>query len=113
VKLVTFSVGARTSYGILADGGIVDAGARFGSVLPDVRAVLDADALGRLERLGGSGADFRVDDVTLRQPVLRPGKIVCVGVNYAGRNAEYKDGSDQQKYPSLFRSSTTKARSPS
>jgi 2-keto-4-pentenoate hydratase/2-oxohepta-3-ene-1,7-dioic acid hydratase in catechol pathway len=33
---------------------------------------------------------------------VRPGKIVCVGVNYTGRNAEYKDGSDAPKYQSLF-----------
>jgi 5-carboxymethyl-2-hydroxymuconate isomerase len=29
-------------------------------------------------------------------------KILCVGVNYGNRNAEYRDGSDQPKYPSLF-----------
>ncbi len=26
----------------------------------------------------------------------------CIGVNYADRNAEYKDGSDAPRYPSLF-----------
>ena len=35
-------------------------------------------------------------------PFSRPGKILCVGVNYPERNAEYKDGSDAPKYPSLF-----------
>lgn len=35
-------------------------------------------------------------------PFPRPGKILCVGVNYPERNAEYKDGSDAPKYPSLF-----------
>jgi 2-keto-4-pentenoate hydratase/2-oxohepta-3-ene-1,7-dioic acid hydratase in catechol pathway len=34
--------------------------------------------------------------------LLQPGKIICVGVNYPERNAEYKDGSDTPKYPSLF-----------
>ena len=27
---------------------------------------------------------------------------MCVGVNYLGRNAEYKDAADRPKYPSLF-----------
>jgi len=40
--------------------------------------------------------------VRLLKPIGRPGKILCVGVNYADRNAEYKDSSDQPKYPSLF-----------
>ena len=35
-------------------------------------------------------------------PFARHGKIICVGVNYPERNAEYKDGSDVPKYPSLF-----------
>ena len=35
-------------------------------------------------------------------PFRRPGKIICVGVNYPERNAEYKDGSEAPKYPSLF-----------
>ena len=35
-------------------------------------------------------------------PFRRPGKIICVGVNYPERNAEYKDGSELPQYPSLF-----------
>lgn len=35
-------------------------------------------------------------------PITNPGKIACIGVNYANRNAEYKDGSDDPKFPSLF-----------
>ena len=31
-----------------------------------------------------------------------PEKILCIGVNYANRNEEYKDNSDLPKYPSMF-----------
>jgi 2-keto-4-pentenoate hydratase/2-oxohepta-3-ene-1,7-dioic acid hydratase in catechol pathway len=34
--------------------------------------------------------------------VPRPGKILCIGINYPDRNAEYKDGIEAPKYPSLF-----------
>ena len=47
-------------------------------------------------------ADYAVDDVTFLPPVARPGKIVCVGVNYPDRNAEYKDGQAAPGKPSLF-----------
>ncbi len=40
--------------------------------------------------------------VQLLPPVPAPRKIFCIGVNYAHRNAEYKDGSDLPKYPSIF-----------
>jgi 2-keto-4-pentenoate hydratase/2-oxohepta-3-ene-1,7-dioic acid hydratase in catechol pathway len=41
-------------------------------------------------------------DVIFAPPILKPEKIWCIGVNYGNRNAEYKDGSDVPKYPSLF-----------
>ena len=31
-----------------------------------------------------------------------PEKTICIGVNYPDRNAEYKDGQDAPKYPSMF-----------
>jgi 2-keto-4-pentenoate hydratase/2-oxohepta-3-ene-1,7-dioic acid hydratase in catechol pathway len=81
---------------------VIDAGRRLASTLPDLAAVLKSDGLRQLEALRSSPADFTLGDVTLLIPIVRPGKIVCVGVNYTGRNAEYKDGSDAPKYPSLF-----------
>lgn len=35
-------------------------------------------------------------------PVPRPEKIICVGVNFPDRNAEYKDGQEAPPYMSLF-----------
>lgn len=35
-------------------------------------------------------------------PIQSGEKIVCIGVNYAKRNAEYKDGSSAPKFPSVF-----------
>ena len=46
--------------------------------------------------------DFAVADVRMLPPLTRPGKILCVGVNYPDRNAEYKDGSGAPQYMSLF-----------
>ena len=43
-----------------------------------------------------------LDQVRLLAPLTRPGKLFCVGVNYPDRNAEYKDGSEQPKFMSLF-----------
>ncbi len=102
MKLVSFAAGSRRSYGIVTESGVIDAGVRLGLELPDLGAVLATDSLGRLADLSGTPADLPLDGVAIRKPIGRPGKIVCVGVNFAGRNAEYKDGSDQQRYPSLF-----------
>ena len=62
-----------------------------------------AGAMGRLAELASHASpDLDLDRVEIRKPLLRPGKIICVGVNYPDRNAEYKDGSDAPVYPSLF-----------
>ena len=50
----------------------------------------------------GGRTSLTLSDVTLRPPLLSPGKLFCVGVNYPDRNAEYKDGSAQPDYMSLF-----------
>jgi 2-keto-4-pentenoate hydratase/2-oxohepta-3-ene-1,7-dioic acid hydratase in catechol pathway len=102
VKLATFSIGSSVSYGIVIGDGIVDAGARLGASLPHLTEVLAAGALGALRALPSSAADVRLDEVTLLRPIVRPGKIVCVGVNYLGRNEEYRDDAAQPQYPSLF-----------
>ena len=50
----------------------------------------------------GVRPDFPLAEAELLAPVVSPEKILCVGVNYANRNAEYKDGTEAPKYASLF-----------
>jgi 2-keto-4-pentenoate hydratase/2-oxohepta-3-ene-1,7-dioic acid hydratase in catechol pathway len=38
----------------------------------------------------------------IMRSIPAPEKIICIGVNYPDRNAEYKDGQDAPKYPSMF-----------
>jgi 5-carboxymethyl-2-hydroxymuconate isomerase len=103
VKLLSYSVGGRASYGALADGGIVDLGAKFGARFPTLRDAIAAGALGELAAaLKGATHDHVLADVKLAIPIPNPEKIICVGVNYANRNEEYKDGGERPKYPSLF-----------
>src|SRR5206468_2038779 len=54
------------------------------------------------EAVAGATPDYALDNLVLLPPVLAPEKLWCIGVNYAERNAEYKDNSDLPKYPSLF-----------
>jgi 2-keto-4-pentenoate hydratase/2-oxohepta-3-ene-1,7-dioic acid hydratase in catechol pathway len=40
--------------------------------------------------------------LTFEPPIPAPGKIICVGVNFPDRNAEYKDGQEAPPNMSLF-----------
>ncbi len=103
MKLATFEIDERISYGVVKNDGVVDAGARLSSQFPDLRAVISAGAFHELEQLATHGrVDYKLSEIRLLKPIPNPGKILCVGVNYPGRAAEYKDNSEQPKYPSIF-----------
>ena len=102
-RIATYAVGGSTRYGVVADGGMVDLSARFGKVFPTLREVIAAGALVKLaEEAAKRSPDHALDTVTWLPPIPAPEKIVCIGVNYPDRNAEYKDGQDAPKYPSMF-----------
>jgi 5-carboxymethyl-2-hydroxymuconate isomerase len=53
-------------------------------------------------KFASAGPDCALDDIRFERPVAAPEKIICIGVNYANRNAEYRDGSEAPKNPSVF-----------
>lgn len=102
-RLATFSVDGSTKYGAVADNGIVDLSARYAQQYPTLREAIAAAALLKLAEEGVRHApDHALDAITWLPPVPAPEKIICIGVNYPARNAEYKDGQDAPKYPSMF-----------
>ena len=102
-RLATYSVSGLIKYGAVVGDGIVDLSGRFGQQYPTLREVI---AAGALRRLAEEGARYQphhaLDQITWQPPIPTPEKIICIGVNYPDRNAEYKDGSDAPKYPSMF-----------
>ncbi|MGH7006662.1 MAG: fumarylacetoacetate hydrolase family protein [Alphaproteobacteria bacterium] len=82
--------------------GVVDLGARFAS-FPTLRDGIEAGAFpDYAAAIKGTRPDLALADALPMLPIPNPEKIICVGVNYANRNEEYKDGSERPKYPSLF-----------
>jgi 2-keto-4-pentenoate hydratase/2-oxohepta-3-ene-1,7-dioic acid hydratase in catechol pathway len=102
MRLATFSANGRVSYGAVRGTDIVDLGAKLGSKYPRLVDVLRAGALGEAQKAAGGKADHALADVTILPPLPGGEKIICVGINYADRNAEYKDNRQQSKYPNLF-----------
>ena len=101
--LATFTTTGAPRYGAVTDAGIVDLSARFGQTFPTLREVIAADALMKLaDDAAGRSPDVALDAVTWQPPIPAPEKIICIGVNYPDRNAEYKDGKDAPPYPSMF-----------
>ena len=102
-RLVTYSIRGSTHYGAIVDGGVADLSARFGKDYPTLREVIAAGALLKLaDDAERRSPDHALDAISFQPPIPAPEKIICIGVNYPDRNAEYKDGSDAPKFPSMF-----------
>src|SRR5437773_48784 len=104
MRLASWRKDGAESYGVVRpDGALIDLGKALGPSCPDLKSLLAAGALDKARRAAEPAQSAgRVGDVKLLPPIPNPGRIVCVGVNYPERNAEYKDGSQAPKYPSLF-----------
>jgi 2-keto-4-pentenoate hydratase/2-oxohepta-3-ene-1,7-dioic acid hydratase in catechol pathway len=100
MRLVSYAAAAGESFGAVVDGGVVDLAGR--TKFRSLFEVLRAGALGDIAKAAQAKPDLPLAGIKFLPPVRTPEKIICVGVNFANRNAEYKDDSEEQKYPSLF-----------
>ena len=101
MKLLSYTHNGRTSYGAYANGGVVDLHARLGKRLPTLGAALRAGALDELRtQAAAHDPDFSLDGIRLLPPVLDPGRIVCIGLNYKTHIEE--TGRSLPAYPALF-----------
>src|SRR5947207_11966100 len=103
-RLTSFKIHGRASFGAVIDTGIVDLGGRLGGRYPSLLALIRAGEAGLKDARAAltAWADYRLSEIEFLPPVLAPEKIVCVGINYPERSAEYKDGRETPKYPNLF-----------
>ena len=102
MKLVSYSLAGTDRYGVVIGDGIADLSRRCPQ-FPTLQHAITAGAGSALAAaMHCATADYRLDQVTLQIPIRAPEKIWCIGVNYAERNAEYQDRSEQPGYPSLF-----------
>ena len=102
-KLATYrKPDGATAYGLVRADGVAELSGRF-AAWPTLREAIAAGGLAKLVEAGSTGAaDCALKDVALLPPIPAPEKIICIGVNYPDRNAEYKDGQAAPQFPSMF-----------
>ena len=102
MRLLSYSRNGTESFGVMKDGGVVNLGGRVARART-LRELLAADLLDAARLVVEQHApDHALDELHFLPTVPDAEKIVCVGVNYPERNAEYRDTSEQPKYPSVF-----------
>jgi 2-keto-4-pentenoate hydratase/2-oxohepta-3-ene-1,7-dioic acid hydratase in catechol pathway len=81
MRLASFKVNGRPSYGAVTDGGIIDLGRKLPKY-PTLLDVFRAQAIGEARAAATGQGDRRLADVEMLPPILSPDKIICVGINY-------------------------------
>jgi 2-keto-4-pentenoate hydratase/2-oxohepta-3-ene-1,7-dioic acid hydratase in catechol pathway len=101
MKLASYLLDARPSYGVVEGSGVVDLGRRIGAKYPDLRAVITANALDEAKRAAAGQKPDASFDSLIHLPVIpNPDKIVCVGLNYEEHRVE--TNRDKTENPALF-----------
>ncbi|MEM1274046.1 MAG: fumarylacetoacetate hydrolase family protein [Pseudomonadota bacterium] len=100
MKFATFSSGGIRYYGAATDAGMI----ALNDVFPKWPSLFEAVRAGGLGALAEAAHGRPVTHSNVQYDMVLPdaNRILCVGVNFPDRNAEYKDGSDQPNYMSLF-----------
>ena len=100
MRFASYTNGAEKYYGAITDEGMVALNDKFPQ-WPTLLDAVQADGLSDLTTaINGKVATHTEFQYQMVLPNAR--RILCVGVNFPDRNAEYKDGSEQPKYMSLF-----------
>jgi len=97
VKLASFNVSGRATYGAVTDDGVAEASAAFRQKFGSLRSVLDADAE---DELGDNLVVDSAAEIEFLPPVPNPDKILCVGVNYRPHIEEM--GRQVPEHPVVF-----------
>lgn len=100
MRFATYSSDGSSFYGAVTDDGMIALSPTFPQWLT-LREVIEAQGLAELETAAKS-LDVTHRTYAFEIPIPKPEKIICVGVNFPDRNAEYKDGVEAPPNMSLF-----------
>jgi 2-keto-4-pentenoate hydratase/2-oxohepta-3-ene-1,7-dioic acid hydratase in catechol pathway len=93
---------SRPLWGAETEFGVIDLTPDFPH-WPTLRDVVEAGALAEVQAAArGRAPTHPPGSFCWDIPIPNPEKIICVGVNYPDRAAEYRDGAAPPSHPSLF-----------
>ena len=102
MKFISFTYENKNSFGIVKEDTIIDL-TRYIDGVTDLREAIRKDKLNELSEMASlTETGISLEEVRYLPTITNPEKIICIGVNYLDRNAEYKDDSELPKYPSVF-----------
>ena len=108
MRLISFQAADSLHIGAVNDAGVVDFSLLDPDAPKDLGKAVKGGQLGDLEKLlagAGDETHHQIEDLTIALPISRPGKILCLGLNYMDHVAE--GPFDKQPFPAIFMRSST------
>lgn len=103
MRIGSFAVGGKESYGVCTDGGIVDLGPRLGARYRDLLALIQQGGLSQAkDAVRGARPDLGLDDIVYLPLMTRPTNVYCAGRNYYDHVAEMREGAMPPEFPRMF-----------
>jgi 2-keto-4-pentenoate hydratase/2-oxohepta-3-ene-1,7-dioic acid hydratase in catechol pathway len=101
MRLMSFTIDGRASFGLASANGVIDAQSRLDGEFRGLRDALVAGALPALRRLEQTKPDYALGDVEFL-PVIpdAAAKLLCIGINYIPHIKEM--GRERPDYPVVF-----------
>jgi 2-keto-4-pentenoate hydratase/2-oxohepta-3-ene-1,7-dioic acid hydratase in catechol pathway len=101
MKLASYNISGKDSYGVVVDGGIIDLGSRIGAQFADIKALIAGNGMAAAAKAAeGQKPDHALDAVNYNPVVPNADKIICVGLNYKTHREE--TGRAPTDNPALF-----------
>lgn len=100
MKLASFKIDGRPTWGTVTGDKVLDLGAVLGERYPDLFALIEAGAYNALADAATIAQAYDIEGLTWLPVVTRPKKIFCIGHNYEAHRQE--TGRAKVGHPSIF-----------
>ncbi|HLG90099.1 MAG TPA: fumarylacetoacetate hydrolase family protein [Alphaproteobacteria bacterium] len=100
MKLATFSLSGRTSWGVVAGDEIADVGKLLGGRFPSLKEVIAGQAFSSIIDATESASRIPTADIEWLPVIPDPAKILCIGLNYETHRRE--TGREATGHPAVF-----------
>jgi 2-keto-4-pentenoate hydratase/2-oxohepta-3-ene-1,7-dioic acid hydratase in catechol pathway len=100
MKLASFSVHNRATWGAVHSPSVIDLGAVLAQSYPDLKSWIARGAAEALEDASATAPRYSMEEISWLPVIPNPGKILCVGLNYELHRKE--TGRAVVEHPTIF-----------
>jgi 2-keto-4-pentenoate hydratase/2-oxohepta-3-ene-1,7-dioic acid hydratase in catechol pathway len=100
MKLASFRIHNRATWGLVEGDAVVDIGTAAGRGVPDLKSCIEQEAYELIRRESDSAPRHSMNEVTWLPVIPNPEKIFCVGLNYETHRKE--TGRAVVEHPTIF-----------